>query len=817
MSNTGDPMVRATQIWLNRTYGDDTRFNIIPENVYGRTGWTTIYALTRALQIELGIQNTADNFGPTTQRLFTTLTKDNVCKNIYGILQGALWCKGYNTGHYGIMVDNEYVIDTSFDDSVEIAVKALETDAGRTTPTGEVDLNLMKALLSMDAFKKVYGGDNKIRQIQQYLNKNYEAYIGLRPCDGIYSRSTNAALIYALQAEEGLPIGTANGNFGPTTQRCCPSIPYNNVEKSYNGSTYSETKIGKMVLLLKFGLYFNGFNPFNQIDLDIQDVIYDDKTISTLKQFQNHYKLFPDGKSDLSTWLAIFVSCGDTSRSCDASDTRFEMTDDRIQYLKNNNISIVGRYLTGGDFKQLRTGEAERILASGLSFFPIFQESGTNLTYFTPERGIQDAQTATLAAKSYKIPRGSIIYFAVDTDPQDAEIYNYILPYFKALRNEMYNNLDGYYKIGIYATRNASNQVINKGYALTCFVSDMSTGFSGNMGFKIPHNWNLDQFYEIKSISTASGIWDLDKVAYSGKFPVVTSLDVESENENNGLIILKNKLLQLYDYAETYLINAGRSHTTKECNMLVLNYLRSPDYSGNLWTMTAGEIDYGFINYIDSFNDTTLHPYNILIPTEYGNMGITHLAATLNSLQANLLVVNSTVDDLSGWAGDLLQLGCVYCGLTDEETAVNTEDLYLMIACQDDALANKYLGKDGSLHSATELGFSLEDWEQDIDAVSINKELNKEKKIYDAFYDYYTIFYEERYINIVNEIIDYENCESLQEKLLEKVKYYTHLNHLASVVFVDHFSEEYGDYSKSKIADALAEQFVNKLWYYYNR
>ena len=95
--NNGDPMVRATQIWLNRTYGNDDRFNIIPESVYGKTGWTTIYALIRALQIELGIQNTSNNFGPTTQSLYTPQSKDNVCKNIYGIIQGALWCKAHTS------------------------------------------------------------------------------------------------------------------------------------------------------------------------------------------------------------------------------------------------------------------------------------------------------------------------------------------------------------------------------------------------------------------------------------------------------------------------------------------------------------------------------------------------------------------------------------------------------------------------------------------------------------------------------------------------------------------------------------------------
>ena len=64
-----DQMVLETQQWLNETYGKDSRFKKIDEN--GKTGWSTIHALTRALQIELGISKTADNFGPGTQSLFS--------------------------------------------------------------------------------------------------------------------------------------------------------------------------------------------------------------------------------------------------------------------------------------------------------------------------------------------------------------------------------------------------------------------------------------------------------------------------------------------------------------------------------------------------------------------------------------------------------------------------------------------------------------------------------------------------------------------------------------------------------------------------
>ena len=82
-----DQMVLQTQQWLNNTYGNDSRFNRVEEN--GQTGWATIYALTRALQIELGIQATADNFGPTSRELYgrDPLRPGNTNSNKNSILQ----------------------------------------------------------------------------------------------------------------------------------------------------------------------------------------------------------------------------------------------------------------------------------------------------------------------------------------------------------------------------------------------------------------------------------------------------------------------------------------------------------------------------------------------------------------------------------------------------------------------------------------------------------------------------------------------------------------------------------------------------------
>ena len=99
----------------------------------------------------------------------------------------------------------------------------------------------------MDAYVLIEGGDANIQMIQQSLNANYNSYFGLIACDGIYERDTNTALIYALQAEEGLSTSVANGVFGPTTTADCPTL--------------SSGDSGNFVKILQWALYCNGFDP----------------------------------------------------------------------------------------------------------------------------------------------------------------------------------------------------------------------------------------------------------------------------------------------------------------------------------------------------------------------------------------------------------------------------------------------------------------------------------------------------------------------------------------------------------------------------
>jgi hypothetical protein len=54
-----DGLVLAAQQWVNATYKNVAGYKVIPED--GNTSWTTVYALTRALQHELGITALTDN------------------------------------------------------------------------------------------------------------------------------------------------------------------------------------------------------------------------------------------------------------------------------------------------------------------------------------------------------------------------------------------------------------------------------------------------------------------------------------------------------------------------------------------------------------------------------------------------------------------------------------------------------------------------------------------------------------------------------------------------------------------------------------
>ncbi|MBD0408417.1 DUF1906 domain-containing protein [Bacillus sp. 1021] len=508
-----DEMVLETQQWLNETYKGRHGYNKVPEN--GKTGWDTIYGLTRALQIELGISEPADNFGPTTQRLFKPLKKqapDSKPTNMNYILQGALWCKGFNPGGFsGVFYEN-----------TESAVKEFQKAAGLTKQDGIVTALIMKALLDMSAFRLVAGGDKKIRQIQQNLNRDYNDYIGLMPCDGLYARDTNKALIYALQKEEGMSTSVANGFFGNGTTSLCPTL------------TPGDSRTG-FVLIVQYALYCNG-KSFDPGEFDGK---YGVGVVSAVKAFQAFMCLPQTGYADMPTIKALLSSSGDTTRAASACDTAAIITADTAKTLRENGYKIVGRYLTGNvrtssglTSKALTSKELSTIFDAGLSVFPIYQDGGYESSYFVKDQGTRDAYSAASAARRLGFPSGTTIYFAVDFDAYDYEVTDKIIPYFQEIKSA-FMKMQAFstapkYEIGVYGPRNICIRTSEAGLTKYSFTANMSTGFSGNLGYPMPKNWAFDQFYE-GTIGSGAGKVAIDKDGYSGKDSGVSSVHPPSD------------------------------------------------------------------------------------------------------------------------------------------------------------------------------------------------------------------------------------------------------------------------------------------------
>lgn len=510
----GDPKVQEAQQWLNNTYTG--KYTYVPIKDDGTTGNSTVKALTIALQIELGIGSSSNgNFGPATAAKCPTISMNNPGSNsnIVRILQHALFCKGYGAyDDYG-----------KFGSKTEKAVKELESDAG-LDPTGVVTPMIFQAILNTDALKASFmHGDGVIRGIQQQLNKKYNKYFGIMPTDGVYSRSTNKALIYALQAEEGLTTSVANGTFGPTTLKLCPDIKYNDSRKNF-------------VQLLEYVLYCNGFDPGDFTGF------YGDSVKVAISKFQEFMCLNITGNADIRTHMSLYTSCGDPTRPAAACDTSTKLTAETIKTIKSEGYTHVGRYLTNaktGNFdKKMNNEEVDLIIKSGLSIFPIYQTYGGETSYFTIDRAKTDADSAQKAAKNFGFPAGTTLYFGVDYDAYDYQVTEAIIPYFKQL-NETMSTLDIKYNIGVYGPRNVCSRVYNEGYAKYCFVSDGSSGYSGNLGFPMPKQWSFDQFKTDITIGSGTGKIDIDKTAYSGRDKGVSSLDKQLTPVNEVYAMLE--------------------------------------------------------------------------------------------------------------------------------------------------------------------------------------------------------------------------------------------------------------------------------------
>ncbi|GAA3002311.1 glycoside hydrolase domain-containing protein [Streptomyces fulvorobeus] len=631
-----DDKVLDAQKWVNATYGGVSGYTRCSED--GRTSWSTMNALVMGLQHELGISPVVASFGPTTMTKLQALGDIgfgwNKNANIVRIIQHGLFCKGYwganDYGGYGAVTTE--------------AVKALLIDmglpdGGTGTAGGVTTPKIFKCILNMDAYIKVPGGTDEVRSIQRWLNSRYwtKSAYSIGPCDGIYSRDVQKALMIAIQYELG--IASPTGNFGPATQT------------GLQGKNFGEGSSGLWVELFSAACVFNSPVPSGTSEGGTPTTwrsSYDSKLREWVEIFQAFSKLTVTGRSDYQTWAQLLVSMGDPDRPATGSDTRFEITASRAQWLRNNKYEIVGRYIfdpPGSTLdKEIKPGELNTIFSNGLKVFPIYQDNARELADFTYSQGYQHALNAHKLAAGYGFNRGTVIYFAVDYDATREEIDAAIVPYFHGVAAGLAYNGKRYVH-GVYGSRNVCTVVSRQTGARFSFVSGMSWGFSGNLGFPIPANWSFNQIKEFK-VTNGSDVFDLDRDVISG-----VDLGQSSVNKPSGPAdAFIDYVQRLYDIAVAYTGD-------RNPNQLVMEYIRHKAYGGGDWDFLIGSYDAAFVDYANRQGMSVMADF--VDPYTAYELSAEHLMASANGhfvawMPSNPRSVNE--GDVAGWGGDLLTL-----------------------------------------------------------------------------------------------------------------------------------------------------------------
>ena len=682
-----DTRVQEVQLWLGEIYPEyfyydeeGTTSGSFPVQPDGITGYTTVKALIMALQIHKKLTPVDGIWGNATSSACPLVNRNTTDEIVVKIVQGAFLCKGYDPGSF----------DGIFGNSTANAIKAFKENLGMQSDE-ELSAEYFKALLSTDPTVLTWEGSSSIRKVQQYLNGNYyslfKSNLGFLPTGGVYDRKTSKAIIYAIQKEIG---STPDGLLGPATFGALPTVK----------TGYTNTQVIK---ILQAALICHGY------DVDFNGV-YEALLAEEIESFQKFMCLDLDpvvvlGEVNRRTWGALLWSKGDTDRKPNACDCSYRIMDQNLaNALYAQGFRYIGRYLTNVDpnndaGKKMSIYEINILLNAGLKIFPIFQESPRTPipTDFNKEQGIIDAQKAVDAALKLGIPKGTVIYFAVDCDMTETDLKNYGIPYFQGINSYFFDN-SHYYKIGVYGARNTCITLANKGYSISSFVSNMSTGFSGNLGFLMPQNWAFEQYIEKKDYSLENYSFDLDYDMASGRDEGF-SLIIGAVDENDYLppyqptpeeiskITHISELIPAIKWLEeTYYSSKGivtpTYVQTLDCFKAVLDYLYHYQYNDIKFRIISPPDD-EFINFVKRNHMEhnyvkQLYPYIYTqVRTEEngetktiraklltdGNVGLwelPHLAVVIKCYIASMVP-----GSWSAWAGDFASaVNEIYCNAT---------------------------------------------------------------------------------------------------------------------------------------------------------
>lgn len=159
-----------------------------------------------------------------------------------------------------------------------------------------------------------------------------------------------------------------------------------------------------------------------------------------------------------------------------------------LRPLADNGVQTIFRYYAQEDNipgKNITPRERDMIFDHGLSLAIVYQHKAYLRDRFTARTGDRDARFVLGRAREIRQPRGSAIFFAVDSDahtPAD------VIAYLRAVRRVIGNR----YEIGCYGSGTNCAAAVNAGLATLSWVAT-SPAWGGTRAFINSGGWHLYQ------------------------------------------------------------------------------------------------------------------------------------------------------------------------------------------------------------------------------------------------------------------------------------------------------------------------------------
>lgn len=398
-------------------------------------------------------------------------------------------------------------------------------------------------------------------------------------------------------------------------------------------------------------------------------------------------ELTSNGKGDYGTWCALLVSSGDTERSTVGFDASQQFTPAQALAAASAGYTHIGRYTVGAS-KSITSAELAGLKAAGLLLFPIQQRFNNSNAEMTQAAGRTQGIEALERCRALGLPDGSTVFFAVDYDPVDTSIAGPVTNFFVGAKGVMEQQLLGNYQVGIYGTRNVCDAIIDSGLASRAFIAGMSTGWSGNMGFRMPQDWSYNQIVETTEVFNGATI-GIDRVVVSSNAVAVDLSSVmppptekDWSPSATGFDVLFQWIVSAEATVERALSEASSftSPVTAYSGFIpffVLGWLRKPDYwttglSAALWKVYTPEpVVPDILALARGVSELALDGMSdirTMVDTDIRD--VPHMAVTtLGYLEWGIASDPDeyALGDLGGWTLDLLQLWGQYAASFSSE------------------------------------------------------------------------------------------------------------------------------------------------------